>query len=94
MIYPADSSLLSQQDDRGFTPLMWAAAFGEKATVDFLLEKVRNKAATVGTDKYVTETKSTVSWMVFVSGCRPQNNCKGARECPDAGKLWRLCGHC
>ncbi|XP_010775433.1 DNA-binding protein RFXANK isoform X1 [Notothenia coriiceps] len=34
-----DSSLLSQQDERGFTPLMWAAAFGEKAVVDFLLEK-------------------------------------------------------
>ncbi|XP_068175424.1 DNA-binding protein RFXANK [Antennarius striatus] len=34
-----DSSLLSKQDDRGFTPLMWAAAFGEKAVVDFLLEK-------------------------------------------------------
>ncbi|XP_068615457.1 DNA-binding protein RFXANK-like [Brachionichthys hirsutus] len=34
-----DISLLSQQDDRGFTPLMWAAAFGEKAVADFLLEK-------------------------------------------------------
>lgn len=34
-----DSSLLSSQDERGFTPLMWAAAFGEKAVVDFLLEK-------------------------------------------------------
>ncbi|XP_070687737.1 DNA-binding protein RFXANK isoform X2 [Pempheris klunzingeri] len=34
-----DSSLLSRQDERGFTPLMWAAAFGEKAVVDFLLEK-------------------------------------------------------
>lgn len=34
-----DSSLLSQQDERGFTPLMWAAAFGEKVVVDFLLEK-------------------------------------------------------
>uniref|UniRef100_A0A3Q1F3R4 Regulatory factor X-associated ankyrin-containing protein n=1 Tax=Acanthochromis polyacanthus TaxID=80966 RepID=A0A3Q1F3R4_9TELE len=34
-----DSSLISRQDDRGFTPLMWAAAFGEKAVVDFLLEK-------------------------------------------------------
>uniref|UniRef100_A0A1A7ZG74 Regulatory factor X-associated ankyrin-containing protein n=2 Tax=Nothobranchius TaxID=28779 RepID=A0A1A7ZG74_NOTFU len=35
----SDSSLLSKQDERGFTPLMWAAAFGEKAMVDFLLEK-------------------------------------------------------
>ncbi|XP_068447542.1 DNA-binding protein RFXANK isoform X2 [Clinocottus analis] len=34
-----DGSLLSKQDERGFTPLMWAAAFGEKAVVDFLLEK-------------------------------------------------------
>ncbi|XP_034737362.1 DNA-binding protein RFXANK [Etheostoma cragini] len=34
-----DSSLLSKQDERGFTPLMWAAVFGEKAVVDFLLEK-------------------------------------------------------
>ncbi|KAJ0065673.1 hypothetical protein NL108_016215 [Boleophthalmus pectinirostris] len=34
-----DSSLLNKQDERGFTPLMWAAAFGEKAMVDFLLEK-------------------------------------------------------
>uniref|UniRef100_A0A3Q3FJG4 Regulatory factor X-associated ankyrin-containing protein n=1 Tax=Labrus bergylta TaxID=56723 RepID=A0A3Q3FJG4_9LABR len=35
----SDSSLLSKQDERGFTPLIWAAAFGEKAMVDFLLEK-------------------------------------------------------
>ncbi|XP_054645781.1 DNA-binding protein RFXANK isoform X3 [Dunckerocampus dactyliophorus] len=34
-----NSSLLSIQDERGFTPLMWAAAFGEKAVVDFLLQK-------------------------------------------------------
>ncbi|XP_076009337.1 DNA-binding protein RFXANK [Genypterus blacodes] len=34
-----DGSLLSKEDERGFTPLMWAAAFGEKAVVDFLLEK-------------------------------------------------------
>lgn len=34
-----DCSLLCKQDERGFTPLMWAAAFGEKAMVDFLLEK-------------------------------------------------------
>lgn len=43
LLYPADSSLLSRQDERGFTPLMWAAAFGEKAVVDFLLEKVGTK---------------------------------------------------
>ncbi|XP_041086372.1 DNA-binding protein RFXANK isoform X3 [Polyodon spathula] len=34
-----DDSLLSKQDERGFTPLMWAAAFGEVATVTYLLEK-------------------------------------------------------
>ncbi|XP_077439399.1 DNA-binding protein RFXANK [Vanacampus margaritifer] len=34
-----DMSLLSKQDERGFTPLMWAAAFGEKTVVDLLLEK-------------------------------------------------------
>lgn len=39
----ADSSLLNCQDERGFTPLMWAAAFGEIIVVEFLLQKVRNK---------------------------------------------------
>ncbi|XP_036378029.1 DNA-binding protein RFXANK isoform X2 [Megalops cyprinoides] len=34
-----DSSLVNSQDERGFTPLMWAAAFGEIAVVEFLLEK-------------------------------------------------------
>ncbi|TNN39394.1 DNA-binding protein RFXANK [Liparis tanakae] len=34
-----DVSLLSKQDERGFTPLMWAAAFGEKEVAEFLLEK-------------------------------------------------------
>lgn len=43
MFHLADSSVLSTQDDRGFTPLMWAAAFGEKSMVDFLLEKVWKK---------------------------------------------------
>lgn len=37
----ADSSLLNTQDERGFTPLMWAAAFGEIMMVEFLLQKVR-----------------------------------------------------
>lgn len=47
LFYFADSSLLSKQDERGFTPLMWAAAFGEKAVVDFLLEKVRLSKPTI-----------------------------------------------
>lgn len=36
-----DHALLNSQDERGFTPLMWAAAFGEIEMVQFLLEKVR-----------------------------------------------------
>ncbi|XP_066503716.1 DNA-binding protein RFXANK [Hoplias malabaricus] len=35
----ADISLLNSQDEQGFTPLMWAAAFGEIEMVQFLLEK-------------------------------------------------------
>uniref|UniRef100_H3B3D2 Regulatory factor X associated ankyrin containing protein n=2 Tax=Latimeria chalumnae TaxID=7897 RepID=H3B3D2_LATCH len=31
--------LLNRPDERGFTPLMWAAAFGEIAAVRYLLEK-------------------------------------------------------
>ncbi|KAI1891732.1 hypothetical protein AGOR_G00146790 [Albula goreensis] len=34
-----DSSLVNSRDERDFTPLMWAAAFGEIAAVEFLLEK-------------------------------------------------------
>ncbi|XP_026863955.2 DNA-binding protein RFXANK isoform X2 [Electrophorus electricus] len=34
-----DNSLLNSQDERGFTPLMWAAAFGEIEMAQFLLEK-------------------------------------------------------
>ncbi|KAL4658910.1 DNA-binding protein RFXANK-like isoform X2 [Arapaima gigas] len=34
-----NSSLVNSEDERGFTPLMWAAAFGEIAVVQFLLEK-------------------------------------------------------
>ncbi|KAJ8387759.1 hypothetical protein AAFF_G00150600 [Aldrovandia affinis] len=34
-----DRSLANSRDNRGFTPLMWAAAFGEIATVEFLQEK-------------------------------------------------------
>ncbi|XP_030640439.1 DNA-binding protein RFXANK [Chanos chanos] len=34
-----DVSLLNSEDERGFTPLMWAAAFGEITMVEFLLEK-------------------------------------------------------
>ncbi|XP_067872176.1 DNA-binding protein RFXANK [Heterodontus francisci] len=36
------SSLLNVPDERGFTPLMWAAAFGEIAVVKFLLEMGAN----------------------------------------------------
>ncbi|XP_066551861.1 DNA-binding protein RFXANK isoform X2 [Amia ocellicauda] len=34
-----DSNLVNKMDERGFTPLMWAAAFGEIAAISFLLEK-------------------------------------------------------
>ncbi|XP_053558891.1 DNA-binding protein RFXANK [Bombina bombina] len=33
-----DITLLNRPDERGFTPLMWAAAFGEIETVHYLLE--------------------------------------------------------
>ncbi|XP_063770628.1 DNA-binding protein RFXANK isoform X3 [Pseudophryne corroboree] len=33
-----DDTLLNRPDERGFTPLMWAAAFGEIETVRYLLE--------------------------------------------------------
>ncbi|KAM9328884.1 DNA-binding protein RFXANK [Gastrophryne carolinensis] len=33
-----DDTLLNRPDERGFTPLMWAAAFGEIETVQYLLE--------------------------------------------------------
>lgn len=36
----SDGALLNSTDKRGYTPLMWAAAFGEIDMVKFLLEKV------------------------------------------------------
>lgn len=97
LFYIADSSLLSKQDERGFTPLMWAAAFGEKAMVDFLLEKVRNKRRLSGRDFHPSFRQNALISLMFMgflfSGCRSQNNCEGARECPDSGQLRRLCGH-
>ncbi|KAG8454915.1 hypothetical protein GDO86_001220 [Hymenochirus boettgeri] len=33
-----DNTLINHPDERGFTPLMWAAAFGEIETVRYLLE--------------------------------------------------------
>ena len=92
--YFADSSLLSKQDERGFTPLMWAAAFGEKAVVDFLLEKVRlSKPTAVQKDLQIYQNALS-HWCFCFLGRRPQNDCEGAGECPDTGQLWRLCGHC
>lgn len=85
----ADGSLLNNQDERGFTPLMWAAAFGEKTMVDFLLDKVRNGSSTAWHDLYFIGLKISL----FLSGRRPEDHCKGARECPDAGQLRRLRGH-
>lgn len=37
---PGDN-LINKPDERGFTPLIWASAFGEIETVRFLLEWVR-----------------------------------------------------
>ncbi|XP_061094194.1 DNA-binding protein RFXANK isoform X2 [Conger conger] len=34
-----EGSLVNSRDEREFTPLMWAAAFGEIAAIEFLLEK-------------------------------------------------------
>lgn len=93
--YLADGSVLTTQDDRGFTPLMWAAAFGEKAMVDFLLEKVRRKKQDM---HYIETLKCHFQWNknfieIYFKGCGSQYNCKGARERPDPGQLWRLRGH-
>jgi len=67
LFHLADSSLLGSQDERGFTPLMWAAAFGEKAVVDLLLEKVRKKKDihSVRTQ----DTKSTLFFFFYWSSC-------------------------
>ncbi|KAJ8277326.1 hypothetical protein GJAV_G00073990 [Gymnothorax javanicus] len=40
-----DSALVNRGDEREFTPLMWAAAFGEITAVEFLLEKGANPRA-------------------------------------------------
>lgn len=39
-LLPGDN-LINKRDERGFTPLIWASAFGEIETVRFLLEWVR-----------------------------------------------------
>lgn len=39
-LLPGDN-LINKPDERGFTPLIWASAFGEIETVRFLLEWVR-----------------------------------------------------
>lgn len=35
-------TVINLQDEEGFTPLMWAAAHGQIAVVEFLLQNVRN----------------------------------------------------
>lgn len=34
-------TVINHQDEEGFTPLMWAAAHGQIAVVEFLLQNVR-----------------------------------------------------
>lgn len=36
-------TVINLQDEEGFTPLMWAAAHGQIAVVEFLLQNVREK---------------------------------------------------
>lgn len=36
-------TVINLQDEEGFTPLMWAAAHGQIAVVEFLLQNVRKK---------------------------------------------------
>lgn len=35
-------TVINLQDEEGFTPLMWAAAHGQIAVVEFLLQNVRS----------------------------------------------------
>ena len=35
-------TVINLQDEEGFTPLMWAAAHGQIAVVEFLLQNVRD----------------------------------------------------
>lgn len=44
LLLPGDN-LINKPDERGFTPLIWASAFGEIETVRFLLEWVRSSPA-------------------------------------------------
>ena len=43
-LLPGDN-LINKPDEHGFTPLIWASAFGEIETVRFLLEWVRPSPA-------------------------------------------------
>lgn len=65
----ADSSLLNSQDERGFTPLMWAAAFGEIMMVEFLLQKVRK------THFLATKTRQYIillNYIIIYQGADPR----------------------
>ncbi|PWA26805.1 hypothetical protein CCH79_00001120 [Gambusia affinis] len=43
-------TVINLQDDEGFTPLMWAAAHGQIAVVEFLLQNVRRNRTEHGAD--------------------------------------------
>lgn len=40
-IYLYTENVINHKDEEGFTPLMWAAAHGQIAIVEFLLQNVR-----------------------------------------------------
>lgn len=39
-VYCQTETVINLQDEEGFTPLMWAAAHGQIAVVEFLLQNV------------------------------------------------------
>lgn len=51
MLFFSTENVINHTDEEGFTPLMWAAAHGQIAVVEFLLQNVRKtlrKCACVG----------------------------------------------
>jgi len=45
-------SVINLQDEEGFTPLMWAAAHGQIAVVEFLLQSVSAKYCTLSLHQF------------------------------------------
>lgn len=57
-------NVINHTDEEGFTPLMWAAAHGQIAVVEFLLQNVRRTPQTMYMYSYSSSVKYIV---VFVS---------------------------